>query len=94
MIEALTDGLLLVGRPGFTQTSLVAEQANAIEEAGEKLTVIGSVVNGAEITIELPPLPDDEELLDEATEVTAYVGEDEYSDGLELSAPDSRDRYL
>jgi capsular exopolysaccharide synthesis family protein len=93
MIEALTDGLLLVGRPGFTQTSLVAEQANAIEEAGEKLTVIGSVVNGAEITIELPPLPEDE-LLDEATEVTAYVGEDEYSDGLELSAPDSRDRYL
>jgi capsular exopolysaccharide synthesis family protein len=93
-LEALTDGLVLVGRPGFTQTSLVVEQAAAIEEAGEKLTIIGSVVNGAEITIELPPLPDEEELLDEATEVTAHVGEEGYSNELELSAPDSRDRYL
>jgi capsular exopolysaccharide synthesis family protein len=92
-IETLTDGLVLVGRPGFTQTSLVAEQAAAIEEAGEKMTVIGSVVNGAEITIELPPLPE-EALLDEATEITAQVHEEDYSTSLELSAPDGRDSYL
>jgi capsular exopolysaccharide synthesis family protein len=92
-IEALTDGLVLVGRPGFTQTSLVTEQAAAIEEAGEKMTVLGSVVNGAEITIELPPLPE-EALLDEATEVTAQIHEDDYTPDLELSAPESRNQYL
>jgi capsular exopolysaccharide synthesis family protein len=93
-IERLTDGLILVGRPGFTQTALVTEQANMIEELGEKLKVIGSVVNGAEITIELPPLPEEDELLNEATEVTDQVSEDEYGTELELSAPDGRDSSL
>jgi len=93
-IEPLTDGLILVGRPGFTQTALVTEQANMIEEMGEKLKVIGSVVNGAEITIELPPLPSEDELLDEATEVTDRVSEEKYTTGLELSAPDRRDSLL
>jgi len=98
-IEPLTDGLVLVGRPGFTQTALVAEQAAAIEEAEDKLTVIGSVVNGAEIAIELPPLPEEEDLLveevstanaDTELDLVADRETDRRREDLELSPSDRR----
>ncbi|MGD1902406.1 MAG: GumC family protein [Geitlerinemataceae cyanobacterium] len=89
-IEPLTDGLILVGRPGFTQTALGTEQANAIEEAEDKLTVIGSVVNGAEIAIELPPLPEEDEL---AVEEVSTSDSEPLDEREELS-PSERRRAL
>lgn len=54
VLEPLTDGLLMVARPGFTQNGLLAEYAEMFEEAGDRIRVIGSVVNDAEMAIELP----------------------------------------
>lgn len=53
-LEPFTDGLLLVARPGITQGGLLNEYAEMLEEAEERVRVLGSVVNGAEITVEIP----------------------------------------
>jgi capsular exopolysaccharide synthesis family protein len=74
MLESLTDGLVLVGRPGFTQMAMVAEQAAMIEEAEDSLTVLGAVVNGAELVIELPPLADEDDELNEFKEAAIGKG--------------------
>jgi len=65
LVEPLTDGLVMVGRPGFTQTAMVAEQAAMFEAAEGRLTVLGTIVNGAELVIELPSLDEDEDEFDE-----------------------------
>ena len=53
-LEPFTDGLLLVARPGITQGGLLNEYAEMLEEAEDRIRVLGSVVNGAEITVEIP----------------------------------------
>ncbi len=62
LLEPLSDGLLLVTRPRYTQGSLLAENAEMLEEA-EDIRVLGAIVNGADIPVELPLF--EEEILEE-----------------------------
>jgi len=62
LLEPHTDGLILVARPAFTESGLLAEYAEMLEEAEDSLRVLGAVVNDAEISIELPLLPHEEEM--------------------------------
>ncbi|MCC5899069.1 MAG: lipopolysaccharide biosynthesis [Phormidium sp. BM_Day4_Bin.17] len=53
-LEPFTDGLLIVARPGVTRGGLLNEYAEMLEEAEDRVRVLGSVVNGAEVTVEIP----------------------------------------
>ena len=60
-LEPFTDGLLIVARPGITRGGLLNEYAEMLEEAEERVRVLGSVVNGAEIVVEIPYEEEEEE---------------------------------
>ncbi|GBF79936.1 exopolysaccharide transport family protein [Aphanothece sacrum] len=65
LIESLTDGLLLVTRPGLTRSSLLNEAIDQLSEA--EVPVLGAVINGVEnlevpSTIPLEPIGVDSEL--------------------------------
>ncbi len=53
-LEPFTDGLLIVARPGVTRGGLLNEYAEMLEEAEDRVRVLGSVVNGAEVVVEIP----------------------------------------
>ncbi|WP_159786881.1 GumC family protein [Sodalinema gerasimenkoae] len=53
-LEPFTDGLLIVARPGVTRGGLLNEYAEMLEEAEDRVRVLGSVVNGAEVPVEIP----------------------------------------
>jgi capsular exopolysaccharide synthesis family protein len=46
LIEPLTDGLIIVTRPGYTRSSLLGEAIDQLTEA--EVVVLGSVINGVE----------------------------------------------
>jgi capsular exopolysaccharide synthesis family protein len=48
LLEAHTDGLVLVTRPGITQQSLLTEAVNELMES-DQLRLLGMVVNGADL---------------------------------------------
>ncbi|WP_017660728.1 polysaccharide biosynthesis tyrosine autokinase [Baaleninema simplex] len=66
LLEPYTDGMILVARPGVTEGGLLAEYAEMLEEAEDRVRVLGAVIDDAEIPVEFPPhvSPEDE------TEVT------------------------
>lgn len=51
LLEPLTDGMILVTRPGYTEEGLLTE---AIEQFGESedVTFLGAVINGADVPIQ------------------------------------------
>ncbi|MBD2185946.1 polysaccharide biosynthesis tyrosine autokinase [Planktothrix sp. FACHB-1355] len=53
LLEPLTDGMVLVARPGYTGESMLTE---AIEQLGESedLQLLGAIVNGADIPLPMP----------------------------------------
>ncbi|HAC62385.1 MAG TPA: ATPase [Cyanothece sp. UBA12306] len=53
LLEPLTDGVILVTRPGYTRSSLLNETINQFTEA--EVPVIGGVINGVEGLV--PPTP-------------------------------------
>lgn len=50
LLEASTDGMVLVTRPGITQQSLLTEAINELMES-DQLRLLGMVVNGADLPI-------------------------------------------
>jgi capsular exopolysaccharide synthesis family protein len=51
LLEPLTDGMILVTRPGFTEEGLLTEAVEQFAES-EDLQFLGAVINGADIPIE------------------------------------------
>jgi capsular exopolysaccharide synthesis family protein len=56
LLEAQTDGLVLVTRPGLTRSSLLSEAIDQFEEAEVK--VLGAVINGVENLVPPAMLPE------------------------------------
>ena len=54
LLEPHTDGIILVTRPGETQSSQLAENIELLEET-EEIEFLGAIVNDAEIPVQLPP---------------------------------------
>ena len=54
LIEPLTDGIVLVTRPGITRSSLLKEATNQFIEA--EIPVLGAVINGVENLATAPPI--------------------------------------
>ncbi|WP_017318912.1 GumC family protein [Mastigocladopsis repens] len=53
LIQPYSDGIVLVTRPNYTQENMLSE---AIEQLSESdLGLLGTIINGADITISLPP---------------------------------------
>ena len=52
LLEPLTDGIILVTRPGFTDGNLLAETIDQLTEA--ELPLLGAVINGVEKSIPFP----------------------------------------
>lgn len=63
LIEPLTDGMVLVTRPGYTGGSMLAEAADQLNES-EDITLLGAIINGADMRLPTPVAT--EELSEEA----------------------------
>jgi capsular exopolysaccharide synthesis family protein len=50
LLEPLTDGMAIVTRPGYTQSSLLAEYIEPLIEQ-EETTILGGIINGADIPV-------------------------------------------
>ncbi len=50
LLEPLTDGMVLVTRPGYTQSSLLAEYIEPLIEQ-EETKILGAIINGADIPV-------------------------------------------
>ncbi|MGC9502098.1 GumC family protein [Baaleninema sp.] len=54
LLEPHTDGMILVARPGVTEGGLLAEYAEMLEEAEDRVRVLGAVIDDADISVEFP----------------------------------------
>lgn len=55
VLEPMTDGIILVARPGYTVESMFAEAAEQLNES-EDITFLGGIINGTDIAIAKTPL--------------------------------------
>ncbi|MBD2347214.1 GumC family protein [Anabaena subtropica] len=53
LIQPYSDGIVLVSRVNYTQDSMLAEAIDQLVEA--ELGLVGVIINGADITVSLPP---------------------------------------
>jgi capsular exopolysaccharide synthesis family protein len=76
LIEPMTDGIVLVVRPGITRSSLLREATNQFIEA--EIPVLGAVINGVEglatPLMSAPPTHPEAEPLDSENEVEEEAG--------------------
>jgi len=60
-LEPYTDGIILVARPGYTMSGLLAEAADRLLESEEEEPnksgprLLGAIINGADIPVRFPP---------------------------------------
>lgn len=52
MLEPYTDGMMLLARPGYTQESLLSENAEMLAES-EDIEFLGAAINGAEVSVSM-----------------------------------------
>ncbi|MFB2979982.1 GumC family protein [Microseira sp. BLCC-F43] len=67
MLEPFTDGMILVTRPGYTGGNLLGEIADELSES-EDITLLGAIINGADISLPAPTAAESQTLLSEETE--------------------------
>lgn len=67
LLEPLTDGMVLVTRPGYTGESMLSEAADQLSES-EDLRLLGAVINGADIPLPMPAIAEPQQDLMDATE--------------------------
>lgn len=67
MLEPLTDGMILVTRPGYTGGNLLGEIADELSES-EDITLLGAIINGADISLPAPTVAESSTMLSEETE--------------------------
>jgi capsular exopolysaccharide synthesis family protein len=79
LIEPLADGIVLVTRPGMTQSNLLAEAIDQIEEA--EIELLGAVINYVETNIPITDLPQEEidTIIEEEPKATLEQSESETS---------------
>jgi capsular exopolysaccharide synthesis family protein len=53
LIQPYTDGIVLVARPNYTQENMLSEAIDQLMESD--LGLLGTVINGTELTLSLPP---------------------------------------
>jgi capsular exopolysaccharide synthesis family protein len=64
MLEPLTNGMILVTRPGYTGGNLLGEIADELSES-EDITLLGAIINGADISLPAPTVAESQTLLSE-----------------------------
>lgn len=67
MLEPLTDGIILVTRPGYTGANMLAETAEQLTES-EDLRFLGAIINGADIPLPTPGIDESKASLDSESE--------------------------
>jgi len=67
MLEPFTDGMILVTRPGYTGGNMLGEIADELSES-EDITLLGAIINGADISIPAPSAAESQTLLSEETD--------------------------
>ncbi len=67
MLEPLTNGMILVTRPGYTGGNMLGEIADELSES-EDLTLLGAIINGADISIPAPTVAESQTMLSEEPE--------------------------
>ncbi|HAZ43108.1 MAG TPA: lipopolysaccharide biosynthesis [Cyanobacteria bacterium UBA11369] len=67
MLEPFTDGMILVTRPGYTGGNMLGEIADELSES-EDLTLLGAIINGADISIPAPTVAESQTMLSEEPE--------------------------
>ena len=66
LLEPLTDGMIIITRPGVTEKSILSAVLEQLEEA-EEVELLGAVINGADISVaetqslESPEIDDDDD---------------------------------
>ncbi|QYO65047.1 tyrosine-protein kinase family protein [Leptolyngbya sp. 7M] len=60
LLEPYTDGIALVTRPGYTEEGLLNETVREFVES-DQIRFLGAIINAAEIPLQEPLLPADEE---------------------------------
>ncbi len=73
LIQPYSDGIVLVARPNYTQENMLGEAIDQLLEA--ELGLVGVIINGADISIALPPSDESSSgeevgITDEATEIS------------------------
>jgi capsular exopolysaccharide synthesis family protein len=53
LIQPYSDGIVLVARPNYTQENMLSEAIDQLVE--DELGLLGVIINGADITVSLPP---------------------------------------
>ncbi|MBD2250950.1 GumC family protein [Nostoc parmelioides] len=78
LIQPYSDGIVLVSRVNYTQDSMMAEAIDQLVEA--ELGLVGVIINGADITVSLPPSAEfsdsvsgEERTRDEESEISVGV---------------------
>jgi capsular exopolysaccharide synthesis family protein len=82
LIEPLTDGIVIVTRPGYTQESILAEAVEELTEA--ELPLLGAIINGVDKPV---PLTTTREITTEYQETTTIEQEElEKDDNIKTGA--------
>jgi len=90
LLEPSTDGILLVTRPGYTESGLLNEMTQEFVES-EEIQFIGAVINGTDMVIQEPDLPED--LENQASEtITEAIAPMEPIESAQTAQTESDDR--
>jgi len=60
LLEPYTDGMVLVTRPGYTKQTMLVQTFEQFE--ADEMELLGAIVNGAKLKVEIPVEPDSDEL--------------------------------
>lgn len=78
LLEPLTDGMVLVTRPGYTGESMLTEAIEQLTES-EDLRLLGAIINGADIPLPMPTIS--------AEPLESQVAEPENAEQEDIQAP-------
>lgn len=93
LLEPSTDGILLVTRPGYTESGLLNEMTQEFVES-EEIQFIGAVINGIDMLIQEPDLPEDLEnqSSENTTEPAEPIDQTEQIEQVEQAESDDRQK--
>ncbi|MFB2837234.1 GumC family protein [Floridanema evergladense] len=76
VLEPMTDGMILVARPGYTVESMFAEAAQQLTES-EDITFLGGIINGTDMAIGKTPLLTEQKFMATEPETQNLTEEEE-----------------
>ncbi|MBE9125877.1 MULTISPECIES: GumC family protein [unclassified Coleofasciculus] len=94
LLQPLTDGMVLVTRPGYSEKAVLTQTAEELVEA-EPSPLLGAIINGVDKPVSITPVEEVEEIVDSVDdeEEESFEDEEDYEEQQEEQIPTGAMRF-